>query len=113
MKTVLVTGGAGFLGSHLAEALLARGHRVLVLDDLSTGRRENLAAVRTHPGLTLTEGCVTSDDVLLPLVDAADEVYHLAAVVGVRRVLERPEQTALTNIGPVESILRHLETRPG
>ncbi len=113
MNTALVTGGAGFIGSHLVEALLARGQRVLVLDDLSTGHLDNLAAVRKHPALPLVEGCVTHDDLLLPLIDQADSVYHLAAVVGVRRVLEQPERTAITNIGPVETILKRLKGQPG
>src|SRR5438128_11981080 len=98
MHTSLVTGGAGFIGSHLVEALLARGRWVVVLDDLSTGSRANLAAVRNHPRLRVVEGGVTNEARLAELLDGADEVYHLAAVVGVRLVLEQPARTAATTL---------------
>jgi UDP-glucose 4-epimerase len=110
--TSLVTGGAGFIGSHLVEALLARGHRVLVLDDLSTGSLANLARVRDHPALRVVLDSITHESHLIELLDEADEVYHLAAVVGVRRVLAEPDQTVATNIDPVEAILRYLSRRP-
>src|SRR5262249_46591179 len=85
--TALVTGGAGFIGSHLVEALLQAGRSVLVVDDLSTGSLGNLEAVRDHPRLRVVVANITDAARLGELLDAADEVYHLAAVVGVRRVL--------------------------
>src|SRR5262245_2567178 len=88
MRTTLVTGGAGFIGSHLVEALLAAGRRVVVLDDLSTGSLTNLDAVRDHPALEVVVESIATERVLGRLADEADEVYHLAAVVGVRLVLE-------------------------
>lgn len=112
MDTVLVTGGAGFIGSHLVEALLARGCRVVVLDDLSTGSVANLAAVHEHPNLRLVLDSITSAGTLDRLLDEADIVYHLAAVVGVRRVMEEPELTVAVNVDPTEQILRRLEARP-
>ena len=108
----LVTGGAGFIGSHLVEALLAAGRRVVVLDDLSTGSLDNLAAVREHPHLRLVVDSVANEARLNTLLDEADEVYHLAAVVGVRLVLDQPERTVATNLGPTETILRRLARRP-
>jgi UDP-glucose 4-epimerase len=108
----LVTGGAGFIGSHLVEALLARGRRVVVLDDLSTGSLANLDAVRTHPQLHFVRDSILNEQHLNELLEEADEVYHLAAVVGVRRVLDDPERTVATNVEPVEAMLRYLEHHP-
>jgi UDP-glucose 4-epimerase len=102
----LITGGAGFIGSHLAEALLAAGHEVVVLDDLSTGRLENLAAVKAHPRLELSVGSVTDDALVRKLVAGADVVYHLAAAVGVRLILDRPVGTIETNVVGTETVLR-------
>jgi UDP-glucose 4-epimerase len=102
----LITGGAGFIGSHLAEALLAGGADVVVLDNLSTGRRENLDAVSGHPRLTLVEGSVTDEALVGKLMAEVDVVYHLAAAVGVRLILERPVETIETNIVGAEVVLR-------
>jgi UDP-glucose 4-epimerase len=110
--TALVTGGAGFIGSHLVEALLAAGRRVVVLDDFSTGCPANLAAVRDHPRLRIVPDSITNEARLGELLAEADEVYHLAAVVGVRRVLDEPEMTVATNVGPTETLLRRLAERP-
>jgi UDP-glucose 4-epimerase len=108
----LVTGGAGFIGSHLVEALLARGQSVVVLDDLSTGSLANLQRVQDNPCLRFVHDTIANKKHLDELLDEADEVYHLAAVVGVRRVLADPERTVATNVEPVEAILRRLSVRP-
>jgi UDP-glucose 4-epimerase len=109
----LVTGGAGFIGSHLTEALLAMGYEVVVLDDLSTGREENLQAVKHHPRLEIVRGSVTDDGVVRKLVTGAEIVYHLAAAVGVQLILDRPVGTIETNIVGTETVLRAAcETRP-
>jgi UDP-glucose 4-epimerase len=102
----LVTGGAGFIGSHLTERLLADGHPVTVIDDLSTGRLENLAAVAGSPGLRTHWASILEDEGLQELVDECDIVYHLAAAVGVRLILERPVETIETNILGTDRILR-------
>ncbi len=102
----LVTGGAGFIGSHLTEALVAAGHDVVVLDDLSSGRLENLQAVQEHPRFTLQVGTVRDEGLVQKLVGEMDVVYHLAAVVGVRLILERPVETMATNIVGTETVLR-------
>jgi UDP-glucose 4-epimerase len=112
LATSLVTGGAGFIGSHLVEALLARGRRVVVLDDLSTGSLDNLEGVRGNPHLRFVHETIANERLLNELLDEADEVYHLAAVVGVRRVLADPDRTVATNVEPVEAILRRLNARP-
>lgn len=111
MHTSLVTGGAGFIGSHLVEALLAAGRRVLVLDDLSTGSLTNLEAVQHHPRLRVVEDSVTNEARLQELIDEADEVFHLAAAVGVRLVLDDPMRTVATNVGPTEMLIRLLNGR--
>ncbi len=109
----LVTGGAGFIGSHLTEALLAAGREVVVLDDLSTGQLGNLAGVAGHPRLEVVAGSVTDETLVRKLVTGADLVYHLAAAVGVRLILDRPVATIETNIMGTETILRAaLEGRP-
>ncbi|HXG11620.1 MAG TPA: GDP-mannose 4,6-dehydratase [Gemmataceae bacterium] len=112
MTTSLVTGGAGFIGSHLVEALLAAGRRVVVIDDLSTGSVSNLERVRDHPHLRIVIDSVANEARLAELLREADEVYHLAAVVGVRLVLEEPARTVATNVGPTEALLRHLAEHP-
>jgi UDP-glucose 4-epimerase len=111
MYTSLVTGGAGFIGSHLVEALLAAGRRVLVLDDLSTGTMANLEKVREHPRLHVVIDTVTHEDRLAELLEQADDVFHLAAAVGVRLILDEPARAVATNVGPTEAILRLLEGR--
>lgn len=97
MRT-LVTGGAGFIGSHLCEELVARGDDVVVLDDLSTGRRENLAAAMDHGSVELVEGDVLDADLVASLVARVDRVVHLAAAVGVALVIERPLRTLNVNV---------------
>src|SRR5437763_330281 len=94
----LITGGAGFIGSHLAEALVARGGRVAILDDLSTGSVENIRHLRTHPSVLCAFENVMSRSVLTELVDETDVVFHLAASVGVRRIIDSPIRTIETNI---------------
>ena len=109
----LITGGAGFIGSHLAETLLDAGHRVVVLDDLSTGRMENLRTVQGHSRLDVAVGSVTDETFVRELVSQADIVYHLAAAVGVRLILDRPVGTIETNIVGTDVVLRAArEARP-
>lgn len=104
-KRVLITGGAGFIGSHLAESLLASGHSVHVLDDLSTGFLENLDGVKDHPDLDVTIDSITNWPVVFGLVGQVDQVIHLAAAVGVRKILEEPVQTITTNVRGTEIVL--------
>lgn len=109
MKRVLITGGAGFIGSHLAARLLARGTDVDVLDDLSTGREENLAelAAGSAPGsLRLHRGSVTDEALVETLASGVDAIFHLAAAVGVRLVFDRPVETMETNVRGVQVVLR-------
>lgn len=106
MSTFLITGGAGFIGSHLTEAALALGHRVLVIDDLSSGSIENLAAVRRHRNFEFIPECVTERRVLAELVDRADLIFHLAATVGVFNIIESPVTTIMNNIGGTECVLK-------
>jgi UDP-glucose 4-epimerase len=107
----LITGGAGFIGSHLAERLLSHGHHVDVLDDLSTGRIENIREVADDTRFTCTIGSVTDDDVVAPLIDRVDTVFHLAAAVGVKLVVDAPIHTIRTNVHGTETVLRHAARR--
>jgi UDP-glucose 4-epimerase len=113
VKHCLVTGGAGFIGSHLVEALLARGDRVSVVDDESTGSVENLSAVVDEEKLRYTKGSVGDRDLLRKLVAGVDEVYHLAAAVGVSLIARSPIHTIETNIYPTEVLLEELGRRHG
>lgn len=117
MKRILVTGGAGFIGSHLTEALLARGDAVTVVDDQSTGTFDNLAAVRDHPALTCVEGDIGAPELATRLTAQVDQVYHLAAAVGVALVASQPKETIERNIHPTELLLdalveRHRDGQP-
>jgi UDP-glucose 4-epimerase len=104
---VLLTGGAGFVGSHLAEALLDQGHGVIVLDDLSTGSMDNIARLKGRPGFEYVIDTVMHDSVTAELVDRADAVFHLAAAVGVRLIVEAPVRTIETNVHGTEIVLTH------
>jgi len=101
----LITGGAGFIGSHLTESLLADGHAVTVIDDFSTGSPENLAEVKDHPHLTVIEEDILSGDQLEKAVAASDCVVHLAAAVGVELVVHDPVRTLVTNVHGSERVL--------
>ncbi len=106
MARCLVTGGAGFIGSHLTERLLELGHEVVVLDNLSTGRSENLDQVKEHPRLTIRNGSITDPVLLGETTVGVDVIYHLAAAVGVKLVADDPVRTIETNIYPTEVLLR-------
>ena len=101
----LITGGAGFVGSHLAEALLEQGASVAVVDDLSTGSIENIQHLKGHPRFSYVIESVTNRHVMAELVDGADVVYHLAAAVGVRLIIESPVRTIETNVKGTETVL--------
>jgi len=103
----LITGGAGFIGSHLAETLLADGWEVWCLDDLSTGADENVAHLREHRDFHLAVESVLSTAVVSELVHKCDVVYHLAAVVGVQLIVEQPGHTLLTNVRGTENVLEY------
>jgi UDP-glucose 4-epimerase len=102
----LITGGAGFIGSHLAEYLVAQGQIVHAVDDLSTGSIENLDALKDNPNFSHTIADVRQEQTLAELVDRSDVVYHLAAAVGVRLIVESPVRTIETNVGCTEVVLK-------
>ncbi|HLY22958.1 MAG TPA: GDP-mannose 4,6-dehydratase [bacterium] len=102
---LLITGGAGFIGSHLAEALLDTGAAVTVLDDLSTGRRENIAGLLRHPRFRLVEGSILDEVLMDAEIRDCDEIYHLAAAVGVKLIFERPVRAIKINAGGTENVL--------
>jgi UDP-glucose 4-epimerase len=101
----LITGGAGFIGSHLADALLDEMSEVTVLDDLSTGSIENVQHLRDNPNFHLVIDTMMNRPLLAELVDQADVIFHLAAAVGVRLIIESPVRTIETNIRPTELLL--------
>ena len=102
---ILVTGGAGFIGSHLCERLVSDGHTVTVIDDLSTGRTSNLSSLEGVHGFTLIEGSILDTQLLIPLVHDAEYVFHLAAAVGVFNIVNNPLASLLTNIRGTENVL--------
>lgn len=102
---LLVTGGAGFIGSHLCEALLANGDTVISLDDLSSGSLKNLESVKQHPKFTSVTGSILDEALVDRLVDSADGVFHFAAAVGVQKILKDPIGSLLTNIQGTENVL--------
>jgi len=102
---ILITGGAGFIGSHLAELLLARGDEVHILDDLSTGSIENIALIKKHPNLTYHIDTIRNYKLTAELVDMCDIIYHLAAAVGVKLIVESPVNTIETNIRGTDIVL--------
>ena len=105
VQRVLITGGAGFIGSHLAEALVTEGKEVFVIDDLSTGSIANIAQLQDNPRFHFTKGSILSSDILEPLVDQVDFIYHLAAAVGVELVVRSPVFTIENNVCGTESVL--------
>jgi UDP-glucose 4-epimerase len=102
---ILITGGAGFVGSHLADELLGRGHYVSVLDDLSTGAIDNIRHLKHHPRFEYVIGSCHERPLVAELVDSADVMYHLAAAVGVELIVESPVRTIETNIHAAEVVL--------
>lgn len=108
---IFITGGAGFIGSHLSERLVREGHEVTVLDDLSTGRLENLAALHGSNRLRLVEGSILDEGLVKSLVADADMIFHLAAAVGVKLIMEEPSRSILTNVRGTENVLNAALTR--
>ena len=103
-KNILVTGGAGFIGSHLAEKLLNQGEEVFVVDDLSTGSLDNIKHLKDNKSFHFTEGSVLDESLMAELISQADEIYHLAAAVGVKTVIEKPLDSLLNNLRGAEIV---------
>ena len=101
----LITGGAGFIGSHLAERLLEDGHKVIAVDNLSTGRLENIQSFKDKPGFDFIEGDICNADLMETVTQQCDAVFHLAAAVGVKLIVDAPVRTIETNIGGTEAVL--------
>ena len=108
MKQILITGGAGFIGSHLTQMLLARGYVVTVVDDESTGTPENLHEVESHFDFNYVRGDVADRALLRGLLADVDEVYHLAAAVGVRLIADSPIESIERNITPTSVLMSEL-----
>lgn len=102
-----ITGGAGFIGSHLSELLLSRGHDVFVLDNLSTGSIDNIEHLKPHAKFNYVIDTVTNEPLLAEHIDRCDVVFHLAAAVGVKKIVEEPVHTIETNVHGTEVVLRH------
>ena len=103
---VFITGGAGFIGSHLAERCLAEGWRVAILDDLSTGAFENIAHLRSRAGFSYRIDSIFNEPLVAEMVDCADVVFHLAAAVGVKLIVDSPVRTIETNVQGTQVVLR-------
>lgn len=103
---MLVTGGAGFIGSHLSERLLALGHEVFIIDNLWTGRLANLARIQNHEGLHLVVDTILNESVMNELIFKSDQIYHLAAAVGVKNIMDHPVETLDVNVKGTEVVLR-------
>ena len=103
----LITGGAGFIGSHLAERLLRDGHEVAVLDNLSTGSIDNITHLKGNPSFSYVIDSVTNEPLLAEMIDRSDVVFHLAAAVGVKLIVEQPVHTLETNVHGTEVVLKH------
>jgi UDP-glucose 4-epimerase len=103
----LITGGAGFIGSHLSETLLDLGHQVLILDNLSTGSIDNIAHQKGRPGFEYFIDTVENEPLLAELIDRSDVVFHFAAAVGVKLIVEQPVHTIETNVHGTEVVLKH------
>ena len=103
----LITGGAGFIGSHLAERLLADGHEAFVLDNLSTGSIDNIAHLKSHPCFSYAIDSITNEPLLAEMIDRSDVVFHLAAAVGVKLIVEQPVHTIENNVHGTEVVLKH------
>ncbi|MGE5310796.1 MAG: SDR family NAD(P)-dependent oxidoreductase [Nitrospirota bacterium] len=103
---ILITGGAGFIGSHLADRLLEKGDEVFVIDDLSTGTLRNIKHLQENPQFHFVVDTVLHEAVMNELVFKCDEVYHMAAVVGVKQIMNRPVETLETNVKGTETVLR-------
>lgn len=103
---ILITGGAGFIGSHLAERLLNDGHNVIAMDDLSTGQMSNLDVAMKHPNFEFIKGTILDQKLIGELVDRTELTFHLAAAVGVKLIMEQPSQSILTNITGTEIVLK-------
>jgi len=103
---ILITGGCGFIGSHLAEKLLSIGHEVYVIDDLSTGSINNIKHLQTNPKFHLSKDTITNETLLSSVVDKVDMIYHLAAAVGVQLVVKSPVKTIETNVHGTEVVLK-------
>lgn len=104
-RKVLVTGGAGFIGSHLSEMLLDSGHKVFVIDDLSTGTLKNISRLRKNKNFQFIKGSVLNQRKMAALVKKVDQIYHLAAAVGVRTIMEKPLDSFLSNLKGTEVVL--------
>jgi UDP-glucose 4-epimerase len=103
----LITGGAGFIGSHLAEALLNQGHEVDIIDNLSTGSIRNVGHLKTNPRFKYTIDTLTNEPLLAELIDRNDVIFHFAAAVGVKLIVDEPVHTIETNVHGTEVVLKH------
>ena len=110
-KKILITGGAGFIGSHLAEKLLKDNGEVFVVDNLSTGRLENIEHLKSNKDFHFIEGSVLDEDLMKELIGEVEQIYHLAAAVGVKKILEEPLDCLLTNINGTEIVLKEASKR--